>query len=169
MTALPESPRLLFRSWTEADINLATKLWANPDVMRYLGGPYTAAQIERRLQREIDNARQFGIQYWQILVKEGGAYAGVCGLKPFKPESGEYELGFHLLPDFWGRGYASEAARASIDFAFKTIGATALYAGHHPDNDSSRTLVRRLGFEQLGTHYFEPTSLQHPWYRLTPQ
>src|SRR5437868_6823764 len=121
----PESPRLIFRSWSDADIDLATKLWGNPEVMRYLGGPYTTAQIEQRLRREIDNGRQFGIQYWPIFVKENGVHAGVCGLKPYKPELREFELGFHLLPDFWGRGYASEAAHAAIDFAFKSIGANA--------------------------------------------
>ena len=167
VSTLPQSPRLRFRRWSEADIDLATNLWANPAVMRFLGGPYTPTQIEQRLHREIDHQRQFGFQYWPIFLKADGAHVGVCGLKPYKADLREYEIGFHLLPQFWGAGYASEAARATIAFAFESIGAMALYAGHHPQNASSRALVQRLGFECLGTHYFSPTGLQHPWYRLT--
>ena len=132
--------------------------------MRYLGGPYTAAQTAERIQREIDNDRQFGIQYWQIFAAD--AFVGVCGLKPYKVESREHELGFHLLPEFQRLGYASEAAGAGIELTFTELGAIALYAGHHPENARSRTLLMRLGFEQIGTHYFAPTRLQHPWYRL---
>ena len=156
----------MFRRWVESDLDLAADLWGDADVMRYIGGPYTEEQIARRLQREISNDREFGFQYWPIFLKADGAYVGACGLKPYKPEAREYEIGFHLLPRFWGHGYASEAARAAIQFAFETLRATALYAGHHPDNAASRKLVERLGFHRLGTHYFAPTRLQHPWYRL---
>jgi ribosomal-protein-alanine N-acetyltransferase len=163
---LPAAERLVFRRWSEGDLDLARSLWTNAEVMHFLGGPYSEAQVQARLHREIDNDARYGFQYWPIFLRDDGAHAGVCGLKPNPADERQQEIGFHLLPQFWRRGYAFEASRAVIDFAFNAIGADALYAGHHPANDSSRVLLQRLGFACIGTHFYEPTGLDHPWYRL---
>ncbi len=160
---LPHCARLTFRTWTTADEALAASLWQNEEVMRFIGGPYTNAQVRERLEREIEHERRYGFQYWPLFERE--TFAGVCGLKPHKIESNELELGFHLMPAFWGRGHASEAARAVMEHAFNVLHATALYAGHHPNNEASRRVVEKLGFECIGTHFFAPTGLDHPWYK----
>jgi len=166
MTDLPESQRLIFRRWSDVDPDLASLLWRDPEVMHFLGGPYSEEQVRKRLQVEIENDRLFGFQYWPIFVRDDGTFAGVCGLKPYKPESREHEIGFHLRPQFWRLGYASEGSRAVIGFASTSVRAHALYAGHHPQNEASRALLVRLGFECIGTHFFAPTGLDHPWYVL---
>ena len=159
----PPTARLEFRRWQPTDLANATALWCDPEVMRFLGGPYSAQEVEERLAREAANDAAYGIQYWPVFID--GAFAGCCGLKPHEPENRFYEIGFHFRPPFWGNGYASEAARAVIAYAAETLDAAALFAGHHPENDASRALLTRLGFEQLGTHFFARTGLQHPWYR----
>jgi RimJ/RimL family protein N-acetyltransferase len=131
--------------------------------MHFLGGPYSNEEILARLAREQASDAAFGIQYWPVFA--GRAFAGCCGLKPHEPSRRFYEIGFHFLPEFWGGGFASEAARAVITHAFDVVQATALFAGHHPDNTASRTLLARLEFTEIGTHYFERTGLQHPWYQ----
>jgi RimJ/RimL family protein N-acetyltransferase len=131
--------------------------------MRFLGGPCTEEEVRSRLDREIANGESFDVQYWPVMI--GGRFAGSCGLKPHEPEQGFFELGFHFRPQFWGAGYASEAAREVIRYAFEDRGMHALFAGHHPDNDTSRSLLARLGFTRLGTHFFARTGLDHPWYR----
>jgi len=135
--------------------------------MRYLGGPYTLAQVTTRLQREIANDESDGIAYWPIFLRTTGEHVGCCGLKACDASECAYEIGFHLLPQFWGNGYASEAAKSVIDVAFHERGASALYAGHHPRNGASRSLLTRLGFACIGTHFYAPTGLQHPWYQLS--
>ncbi len=131
--------------------------------MSYLGGPYSPAEVVERLAREVANDALYGIQYWPVFVD--GEFAGCCGMKPYDAEQRQFEIGFHFLPAFWGAGYASEAARAVIAYATETLGLRELYAGHHPENDASRTLLTRLGFVQIGEHYFARTALQHPWLR----
>lgn len=159
----PPTARLEFRRWRAADVELASTLWADPRVMRFLGGPYSHEEIVERLVREEANDAAHGIQYWPVFAD--AEFAGCCGLKPHEPERRFFEIGFHFRPEFHGAGYASEAARAVIAHAFDTVGAAALFAGHHPENDASRTLLTRLGFTQIGTHHFARTGLEHPWYR----
>ena len=127
--------------------------------MHYLGG--TREEVVARLEREVANDASLAMQYWPVFVD--GMFAGVCGLKP---HDDVIEIGFHFLPRFWNTGYASEASRAVLAYGFGELGLDAIYAGHHPANDASRALLTRLGFTQIGTHFFERTRLDHPWYRL---
>ncbi|HBE76468.1 MAG TPA: GNAT family N-acetyltransferase, partial [Firmicutes bacterium] len=69
-------------------------------------------------------------------------------------------------PCFWGHGYAKEAARAVISFAFDTLEISSLFAGHHPGNDASHRLLIQLGFCYVGDEYYPPTGLNHPSYIL---
>jgi RimJ/RimL family protein N-acetyltransferase len=66
----------------------------------------------------------------------------------------------------WGRGLATEAGRAVARFAFDDLGATALFAGHHPDNGASRKVLLKLGFVHTHDELYPPTGLLHPSYRL---
>lgn len=160
----PTTARVEFRVWRASDVGLATRLWCDPRVMRFIGGPYSEQEIAERLAREEANEAALGIQYWQVFV--AGTFAGCCGLKPHEAGHPVYETGFHFLPDFWGAGYAAEAARAVIAYAFDVVGAAALLAGRHPENEASHKLLARLGFTEIGTHFFARTGLDHPLYRL---
>ena len=164
----PPTARLEFRTWTPDATALATSLWGDADVMRFLGGPYSHDEVVARLERERANDAALGVQYWPVFVRESGEFAGCCGLKPVEQEPRALEIGFHFLPPFWGRGFASEAARGVIAYAFGELQTTALFAGHHPRNDASATLLAKLGFATIGTHFFARTGLQHPWCRLLP-
>jgi [ribosomal protein S5]-alanine N-acetyltransferase len=157
-----DTERLRFGTWSMDDVDRALSLWGNPEVMRYIGGPYTREKATARVQEEIANLETRHVQYWPIFRDD--AFAGVCGLRP----RGEiFTIGFHLLPEHWGRGYAPEAARAVIDYARYVIRATALYAGHHPQNEKSRRVLESLGFEFWREELFEPTGLMHRGYLLT--
>lgn len=165
MVTPAHTERLVFRCWTASDVELAASLWCDPEVMRFMGGPYTRDEVAARLEREIANLEERGIQYWPLF--RSANFIGCCGLKPNPDNLEQLEIGFHLLPAYRGRGFAAEAARAVIAYAFDVLGAHALYAGHHPQNESSRALLTRLGFDQIGAHLFPRTGLDHPWYRLT--
>lgn len=161
-----QSARLGFRSWTEGDLPLAKALWGDPEVTRFIGGPFSPEMVRSRLQAEIENQQRFGVQYWPVFLLDGDAHAGCAGLRPYRPEHQIYELGFHLHPAFWGQGLAQEAARTAIDYAFCKLGAEALFAGHHPANQASRRLLLKLGFLFTGEELYQPTGLLHPSYLL---
>lgn len=164
----PPTPRLYFRTWAAADLALALALWGDPVVTEWIGGPFSETAVRERLARESATLAAHGIQYWPIFLRSTDEHVGCCGLRPYRPEQRIYELGFHLRPEHWGRGYASEAARAAIAYAFDTLRATALFAGHHPQNTASRRLLEKLGFRYTHAELYPPTGLEHPSYLLTP-
>ncbi len=163
-----KSARLGFSCWVPDDLPLAIALWGDPDVTRLIGGPLSAEAAEARLGAEIAMMRAHGVQYWPIFLLENDAHAGCAGLRPYRLDDGIYEIGFHLLPAFWGGGLATEAAQAVIAYAIETIGAAALFAGHHPANAASRRVLEKLRFRFSHEELYPPTGLRHPSYLLTP-
>ena len=158
--------RLGFRTWGEADLPLALALWGDPQVTRLIGGPFSEAQVRERLEREIATQRSHRIQYWPFFLLAGGEFIGCAGVRPYRTEENVLELGVHLCSAFWGRGYAREAAQAVIGYAFTELGASGLFAGHHPSNTSSRILLEKLGFRFTHEELYPPTGLNHPSYFL---
>src|SRR5438046_1488053 len=110
---LPESPRLLFRTWRIDDLDLATTLWGDPRVTALIDarGALDRPQVEARLRNEIDLEARYGVQYWPMFLRETGELAGCAGLRPRDASLRIYELGFHLCARFWGSGLATESAR----------------------------------------------------------
>ena len=160
------SDRLDFRRWRPDDLELAAALWSDPEVTRYIGGPASRAAIAARLAAEIASEAAVGFQYWPIFQRNGGAHVGCCGLRPCRPADAIHELGVHILPAFWRRGFAEEAARAVITYAFGPLGARALFAGHNPDNLASRAMLGKLGFRYTHDELYPPTGRMHPSYLL---
>jgi RimJ/RimL family protein N-acetyltransferase len=161
--------RLSLQTWAATDLAKAVALWGNPAVMAFLtqhGGLQQDA-IEDRLQLEISHQAMFGVQYWKTVERATGDFVGCCGLRPSRENlAATAELGFQLVPEKWGNGYATEAATAAVRYGLGALRLTQLFAGHHPDNIPSCNVLTKLGFQQVGEHWYEPTGLYHPWYRL---
>src|SRR5437763_9639033 len=143
------TPRLGFREWSINDLSLALDLWGDPGVSRFLGGPYSREAIEEKLTKEIATLNVHQIQYWPIFLLANNDHVGCAGLRPYKPQEKIHELGYHLRRQYWGMGLAEEAGRAVVNFAFENLGAKALFAGHHPQNLTSR---RGSGEARLSLH-----------------
>lgn len=160
------SKRLGFRRWREEDFPLAMELWGDREVTAYIGGPFTEKMVRSRLRQEIKQEQETGLQYWPLFLLDGNRHTGCAGLRPYRLEDRVYELGIHLRRDYWGKGLAMEAARSVIGYGFGTLGATALFAGHHPRNEASRQLLLKLGFVHTHEELYKPTGLLHPSYLL---
>jgi [ribosomal protein S5]-alanine N-acetyltransferase len=161
-----QTERLGFRCWSDADLDLAMGVWGDPEVTRLIGGPFSRAQVGERLAGEIATMRTHGVQYWPVFLLATGDHVGCCGLRPYETEERIFEVGIHLRKEFWGQGYAPEATRAVMAHAFETLGAAALFAGHHPANDASRRVLETLGFRYTHDEHYPPTGLKHPSYLL---
>ena len=161
--------RIGFSKWTSEDLHLAQLLWGDPEVTRYIcaTGVFSREDIAARLAKEIENDANFGVQYWPIFELSTGRLIGCCGLRPYKESM--YEIGFHLRPDFWRKGFAVEAASAAILYAFNILRAEGLFAGHNPNNVASQKVLTKLKFQYIGDEFYAPTGLYHPSYqRLKP-
>jgi RimJ/RimL family protein N-acetyltransferase len=154
-----QSKRLGFRLWSDADTDLAMDLWGDPEVTRLIGGPFSREQVQERLSREIATMRSHGVQYWPIFFLGTGAHVGCCGLRPYPPAEGIHEIGIHLRKAYWGQGYALEATRAVMRYAFESLGVKGLFA--------TRRLLTKMGFRYVRDEYYPPTGLNHPSYILT--
>jgi ribosomal-protein-alanine N-acetyltransferase len=159
--------RLGFRCWTREDLPLARELWGDLEVTRFFGGPFPDKEIDERLQRELSRMDSDGFQYWPIFHISNNEHVGCCGLRPYRPEQQMPELGFHLRPEFWGQGLAVEAARAVIAYAFGSLGAKSLSAGHHPQNLASKKVLEKLGFRYIYDEFFPTLRMDIPYYQLT--
>lgn len=161
-----KTERIGISTWSATDIDLAKDLWGDPNVTKLIcaSGIFTKEEIVKRLETEKRNAEKYGVQYWPIFTLDTNELIGCCGLRPRKEK--EYEIGFHLRPQFWGQGYAKEAAQAVIQYAFTVLKGEKLFAGHNPKNIASKKVLAKLGFVYIGDEYYEPTGLYHPSYEL---
>ena len=156
--------RLVARTWRPEALGLACSLWGDERVTRLIRrGGMSRDEVEARLRRELRSQEVEGFQYWPFFLD--GDFVGCCGLKRVSEPCNCVELGFHLRPEFWGRGLATEMARGALRRA-RELGLCRVYAGHHPGNAASRRLLEKLGFEFLQHSFFEPTGLMHPFYGL---
>ncbi|HEU4973832.1 MAG TPA: GNAT family N-acetyltransferase [Baekduia sp.] len=143
--------RLLLRRWTPADAEPLAAINADPRVMRFIGrgapiGPALSDALIARFEREWD-ARDHGIWAVEELTAPG-ELRGFCGLTVpmFLPAVlPAVEVGWRLAPGAWGRGIATEAARAALAFGFERAGMREIIAIVHPDNDRSLRVCAKLG------------------------
>lgn len=148
MNATIETERLLLRAFTADDAEAYYPLCVIPEVIRYVGNqPMSSVEAVRAslLDGPIRDYAKYGFGRFAVIWKETGQLLGFSGLK-YLPQFAEVELGYRLLPEFWGKGLASEAGRASIDFARDALNVTKLIALVHPENQGSANVVRKLGF-----------------------
>ncbi|MEY8744204.1 GNAT family N-acetyltransferase [Paenibacillus tundrae] len=163
-----ETDRLEFATWTEEDRPLASALWGDPEVTKWMNnkGLLNEDEVEARHTQEMKRQQEENVQYWPMFEKETGVLVGCCGLQPHSSDENVYALGVHLTRDHWGQGYATEAAQAVIQYAFEELDAKSLVAEHHPENEACRQLLLKLGFSYVSDELVEQTGKIHPSYLL---
>jgi RimJ/RimL family protein N-acetyltransferase len=163
--------RLGLRLWEPEDLDLAMGLWGDPLVTRLIDsrGQLSVEAVAERLRKEIATGAQYGVQYWPIFLLATDEHVGCCGLRPYDLPAEVYEFGVHIRSRHWGVGYAHEASRAVIEYAFGALRVGSLFAGHHPKNDASRQLLAKLGFSRTHNERYPPTGLMHASYTLAPR
>ncbi len=142
-----ETERLLLRAFTADDAEAYYPLCVIPEVIRYVGNKPMGSVEEVRaslMEGPITDYRKYGFGRFAVVWKETGQLIGFSGLK-YMPPFAEVELGYRLLPEFWGKGLAQEAGIASVEFA-RTLNLTKLIALVHPDNEGSANVARKLNF-----------------------
>jgi RimJ/RimL family protein N-acetyltransferase len=141
----PEAARLVFRDMVPDDIDDMTALLGDPDVMTYYPRPKTRQEAAQWIDWNRGLYRTRGYGLWVLTTAEGD-FVGDCGVTPQIVDGvTELEVGYHVLPALQGRGYATEAAAASRDFARTVLGVTRLIAIIHPDNRPSQRVAEKIG------------------------
>jgi RimJ/RimL family protein N-acetyltransferase len=144
-----QTPRLVLREFTLDDVEAHGGIFSDPLVTRYLPrGPYAndkAPDIARRtIEYFIGHWREHGYGVWAVVDRDSGRLIGQCGLNNLK-EAPEVEVLYLLDRPFWGRGLATEGARAALDVGFDQLGLQRIVGLTVPENLASQRVLQKAG------------------------
>ena len=167
--------RLLLRQWRPEDLDPFAALGADPEVMRYFPSTHDRERSEEVAREFASAIDELGWGFWAVEVRHGAPFIGFVGLgEPgfeahFMPA---VEVGWRLAREHWGQGYATEAARAAVEFGFDQLGLDEIVAMSAPANARSRRVMERLGMTHDPADDFDHPRLppgplkRHVLYRL---
>jgi ribosomal-protein-alanine N-acetyltransferase len=141
-----ETARLRLREFTAGDAEALEAVLGDPLAMQYYPAPFNRAEVDDWIRR--NRARYFdpGFGLWAMQLKASGELIGDCGcfIRELHGDV-EFELGWHVRRDLWGKGYATEAAQCCIQYAFSTLGAERVTALIRPENLGSCRVAEKNG------------------------
>lgn len=149
---IARAQRLHLRVPSPADLDALAAIWADPETMRYIGKgvPWTRDEVAARIERGAKAHAERGYCFWTVVRNDDAVVLGQAGVTAIDFNGPEIELGYRFGRDHWGRGYATEAARLTINHAFGPLGLQRLVAVAYPENEPSRRVLTKVGFRQTG-------------------
>jgi len=161
--------RLLLRGWRDDDVNAYARICADPAVMRFMlpGRSLSRAEAAFDLQRLREHWRGHGFGHWAVQERATGRLVGRTGIKrhpdwPLDPDN--TEIGWLYAHDVWGRGYATEGARAALRFCLDELGRPEVISISAPGNAASRRVMEKAGLRFAGARHWEQRGLDVVWY-----
>ncbi|MDO6803081.1 GNAT family N-acetyltransferase [Wenyingzhuangia sp. 1_MG-2023] len=147
-----ETDRLRLRQFSEKDIENIFKGLSHPDVIKYYGISFSTLEATKEQLEWFQNLEndQTGI-WWAIEIKTTGVFCGAGGFNNLDNLHKKAEIGFWLLPDFWGRGYMKEAMSEICDFGFKKLKLHRIEGFVETENSNCKSGLKKLDFQYEGT------------------
>lgn len=143
-----DTERLVLRRWQERDRTTFYAHCSDPEVMRYFPALMTREDVDAAIARQDGFADTHGYCFWVVEERASGQMLGFCGLKPGAegtPLEGAVEIGWRFGKEHWGKGFAKEAALASLEWGFTNLPVARIGAITSPPNTRSWGLMERLG------------------------
>jgi [ribosomal protein S5]-alanine N-acetyltransferase len=142
-----ETPRLILREFMRSDLQTLAPILVDPLVMKFSTlGLYSTSQTEKAIDNFIDSYKQFGFGFWAVTLKERDLLIGYCGLAIDRIDGrDEPEIGYRLDSKFWDKGFATEAASASIQYGFNRIELPYILGAAQRKNVASIRVLQKLG------------------------
>ncbi|MBV7267800.1 GNAT family N-acetyltransferase [Winogradskyella luteola] len=164
-----ETKRLILRPVTMDDAQDLFEMDSNPKVHLYLGNnPIKSIDQSKAMIKDIlSQYEKFRIGRFGVIEKITNEFLGWSGLKyerELRKEFNYYDLGYRLKEEFWGYGYATESAIASLEFGFKDLKLKEICAAADVDHIASNTILKKIGMQPSGTFTCEADSCN--WYTL---
>ena len=154
-----ETARLVIRSFTlQDDQALHERVFGDDEVMRFIprGASPSVERTRAAIERLLRHEREQGFGLWGVELKESGELIGDCGLFLVQGIGPEVEVAYHFGRQWWGQGYATEAASACLRFGFRECGLTEIIAICFPEHVASRRVMEKAGMRYVGpARYYE--------------
>jgi RimJ/RimL family protein N-acetyltransferase len=143
-----ETERLLLRLLTPDDTEALAAVLSDPIAMQWYPRPFSRPEVEQWIARNRERYREHGHGLWAMVLKQSGAMIGDCGLVRQDVDREELvEVGYHVRRDHWGRGYATEAARGCMKYAFETLRLPRIISLIRPENQPSWRVAEKNGMK----------------------
>ena len=161
-----KTERLSLRPWRDNDAAAFARLHADAEVMADLGGPFERAASDAKLERYRAAYRAYGISRWAVEDADG-FFVGYAGVVP-RPDPGHplgphHEIGWRFARAAWGRGYATESARAALHDAFARCGLREIFSYTSAENLRSQAVMARLSLRRDASRDFVADYDGGPW------
>lgn len=160
-----QTERLVLRPLDDADTDDLHRISNEPLVRRYLWDdePVSRATIEEVIAQSVQSFSEDGLGLFGVRLQGSEELVGFCGFVLLEGME-EIELGYELEPDLWGRGIATEAARACLQYAFEEAGLRRVIAGADAPNVASLRVIEKLGMRPIGR--VNPHAPNDPYYTV---
>ena len=140
--------RLLVRTMIQGDLNSLSAIFADSEVMQYMGrgNIATREQTQEMIIRRGVCGQKWPLNVWALLRNDNQRLVGTCGILETDVKGvSEVEIGYQLARHAWGRGYATEVANALVNYGFETLKLRRLIAMTHPENVRSQRVIQKIG------------------------
>lgn len=157
MNILIQTPRLRIRELVAEDLEHLLPVDNDPEAMRFITGRIkTREESEQAVTGMLKCYADHGFSFWPVELKDDGTFIGWAGFK-FVENSEEIELGYRYAKQFWGHGYASEAAEAILHYGFEKLGFQRIVGRVAPENIASARVLEKIGmkFEKMTNYMTE--------------
>lgn len=148
-----ESSRLGFRMWKESDREVFAKMNANKEVMRYFPKTLNSKETDDFLNRVQEHFNEYGYGLWAVEIKDTKEFIGFIGFlnatfeAEFTPCT---EIGWRLNNKYWNNGYATEGAKACLEYGFNNLNLNSIYSFTAEINQPSENVMRKIGLKKIG-------------------
>ena len=148
-----ETERLIIRKITSKDMGALLAIMGKPEVMYAWEHGFDKKEVRQWMNRQLARYRKDGYGYFALVLKDGGKLIGQAGLMKGVINGNEaVELGYILDNEYWHNGYATEAARKCLQYAFGKLGLTEVHCSIRPENTSSIRVAEAIGMTPCGSH-----------------
>lgn len=166
MVVITETERLILKVFENSDVESMKTFWGDPEVMEQCNGAIPHEQLIKVQEgytrcHEVNN-----LSVYAVVEKESGNVVGAAGFN-VQDTNEPVELIYHFAKSAWGKGYATEAAMACVNYAKHHPKVKKIFASADPNNRGSLKILEKIGFDYIGMKRFDDTNQEEPYYEMS--
>lgn len=146
MKMILETKRLIIRKYQESDIDSIYKIFSDKKTMAFWPRPFRISETESWIKRNIESYNRLGFGRWPLVLKDTGKIIGDCGIMLTEiNKKQEYDLGYIIFSDYWGKGLATEAAKSSLEYGIIDLKLHRICVNMPIDHIASKNVAEKIG------------------------